>query len=213
MCERQLKEVFTVNSRGEDFSEMQHLGRMLLAAERHRPILPRPTALRVWHHHSRQYYLKPAGRALHARLASSSSKRPGQSTLSAMNEAVREAEQALTPRDHLMRLGLWALVSLNIGAAFSQGDEGAQLLLHLDEFTDAIVGAETSRSVLSDALERTARGAAANDTLKLRLLQTPRLVERLLEIVSSPSYGATARNHAVKVMALHAKTSGRGHGA
>ena len=38
-----------------------------------------------------------------------------------------------------VQLGLWALVSLNVGAWFSQGDEGAQILIHLDEFTGALL--------------------------------------------------------------------------
>ena len=34
-------------------------------------------------------------------------------------------------RQRLLPLGLWGLVSLNIGAFFSQGDEGVQVLLNL----------------------------------------------------------------------------------
>ena len=117
-----------------------------------------------------------------------------------VNEALRDAERTLTPRDHLMRLGLWALISLNVGAAFSQGDEGAQLLLHLDEFTSAILDSSAKRSVLSDALERTTRGAAANDTLKLQLLDTPGFFDRLVEIIGSASHAASVRNHAVKLL-------------
>jgi hypothetical protein len=100
-----------------------------------------------------------------------------------------------------MRLGLWALVSLNVGAFYSQGDEGAQVLAHLDEFVEKVLSMETTKTALTEALERMSRGAAANDTLKLRLLQAPGLFERLVDIVANGGrLSSTARNHAVKVI-------------
>lgn len=114
--------------------------------------------------------------------------------------AIAEAEASLSTRDHLIRLGLWALISLNVGAYFSQGDEGAQLLENADEFSQAVLQPNTAREALETALERMARGLALNDSLKLRLLGTPGLVERLIELVGSQSVTLAARNHAVKVL-------------
>ena len=113
---------------------------------------------------------------------------------------IAEAEASLTPRDHLIRIGLWTLVSMHMGAYFSQGDEGAQVLEHQAEFTDAILSAATGRSALENALERVSRGLTLNDTLKTRLLATPGFPERLLEIVQSSSCSTVARNHAVKAL-------------
>ena len=52
---------------------------------------------------------------------------------------------------------MWALVSVNVGAFFSQGDEGAQVLLHLDEFEETILDPKTSRAVRSSARRRRRR--------------------------------------------------------
>ena len=98
-----------------------------------------------------------------------------------------------------MRLGLWALLSLNVGIYFSQGDDGAQILEHLDEFTATILGGETG-AALELALERISRGLAQNDTLKLRLITTPGLVERVAEYAESSNVNVTARNHALKAL-------------
>mmetsp|Transcript_80835 Transcript_80835/g.160633 ORF Transcript_80835/g.160633 Transcript_80835/m.160633 type:complete len:188 (+) Transcript_80835:104-667(+) len=108
----------------------------------------------------------------------------------AVTAAIREAEESLSTRDHLMRLGLWAFISLNIGAFFSQGDEGAQVLLHLDEFTDAILDTASSKSKLTEALERVSRGTPVNDTLKMRLLATPGFFDRLVEISGCAAPGS-----------------------
>lgn len=103
-----------------------------------------------------------------------------------------------------MRMGLWALVSLNIGGYFSQGDEGAQVLLHLDEFSEAILSASTPRKLLGEQLERVSRGALQNDTLKLRLFERPDgIFDRLVELLDPPAEARvtrTARNHAAKVI-------------
>ena len=119
---------------------------------------------------------------------------------SAVATAIAEAEANLTLRDHLIRIGLWSIISLNVGAYFGQGDEGAQVLLHLDEFAERILAADTKRSVLTEALERVSRGAASNDTLKLRLLAQPFLFDRLLALCTDARVGGPARNHAVKVL-------------
>lgn len=119
---------------------------------------------------------------------------------SAVATAIAEAEANLTLRDHLIRIGLWSIISLNVGAYFGQGDEGAQVLLHLDEFAERILAADTKRSVLTEALERVSRGAASNDTLKLRLLAQPFLFDRLLALCTDARVGGSARNHAVKVL-------------
>ena len=114
--------------------------------------------------------------------------------------AIADAEGALSPRDHLIRFGLWSLVSLNVGLYFSSGDEGAQLLENASEFTSTVLAPRPSREALESALERMARGLALNDTLKLTFLRTPGLVERLLELASSPSCPLTSRNHAIKAV-------------
>lgn len=119
---------------------------------------------------------------------------------SAVATAIAEAESNLTLRDHLIRIGLWGIISINVGAYFGQGDEGAQLLLHLEEFAEHILAADTKRSVLTEALERVSRGAASNDTLKLRLLAHPGLFDRLVALSTDARAGGAARNHAVKVL-------------
>ena len=83
-----------------------------------------------------------------------------------VNAALFAAEDNLSLRDHLMRLGLWGIVSLNVGFYFSQGDEGAQILVHLDEFTAAIMDAGTDATRLERILEQLSRGLAQNDSLK-----------------------------------------------
>lgn len=124
---------------------------------------------------------------------------PAEAVVATINAA--ELSGTLSYRDHLIRIGLWSLVSLNVGAYFSQGDDGAQVLLHLDEFTTALLESSTERTVLETALERLSRGLSLNDTLKLRLLATPGLVSRLIELSSTTSASSTtARNHAVKVI-------------
>ena len=118
-----------------------------------------------------------------------------------VNDSILQAESSLSARDHLMRLGLWTFVSVNVGAYFSSGDEGAQILLNLDEFTSAILAPpRADKKALEAALERTARGLALNDTLKLQLLATPGYVERLFELLNSTSCTLAGRNHAVKVL-------------
>jgi hypothetical protein len=114
--------------------------------------------------------------------------------------AIADAEASLSPRDHLIRFGLWSLVSLNVGFYFSSGDEGAQLLENAAEFTSAVLSPRTSRDALESALERMARGLALNDSLKLVFLRTPGLVDRLLELVDSSSCPLTSRNHAIKTI-------------
>lgn len=107
-----------------------------------------------------------------------------------------------------MRLGMWTVVSLNVGAFFSQGDEGVQVMLYLDEFVDPVLQPGQTRTVLVSRLERLVRGAAQNDTLKLLLLRSPGFVERLLELLEAPQdargsrfgVSATVRNHAAKVI-------------
>jgi hypothetical protein len=118
----------------------------------------------------------------------------------AMNQALADAEASLSTRDHFMRIGLWTLASAWVGVFFSQGDEGAQVLEHSGEFVDAIMGATTSRAVLENALERVSRGLPQNDSLKLRLLAAPGLVDRLQTLIVSPDCSVTARNHAVKAL-------------
>ena len=130
---------------------------------------------------------------------------------SKVSAAIAEAESTLSFRDHLIRMGLWALISLNVGAYFGQGDEGAQVLLHLDEFSERILSHDTKRSVLEEALERVSRGAASNDTLKLRLLSQPLLFDRLVYLCTSPSAGSTVRNHAVKVLEAISSSSEAQH--
>ena len=119
---------------------------------------------------------------------------------SAVANAIAAAESNLSMRDHLIRIGLWSIISLNVGAYFGQGDEGAQVLLHLDEFAERILAGDTKRSVRAEALERVARGAASNDTLKVKLLAELGLFERLVELCTAEHAGGTARNHAVKVL-------------
>ena len=101
-----------------------------------------------------------------------------------------------------VQLGLWALVSLNVGAWFSQGDEGAQILIHLEEFTGALLDRETTRTRLTERLERVARGSQLNDSLKLKLLREPGLPERLLELLATDAdnVSAAARMHAAKTL-------------
>ena len=52
---------------------------------------------------------------------------PAEAVVATINAA--ELSGTLSYRDHLIRIGLWSLVSLNVGAYFSQGDDGAQVLL------------------------------------------------------------------------------------
>jgi len=110
------------------------------------------------------------------------------------------AEQSFLHKT-VLPLGLWTLVSLNVGAYFSQGDEGAQVLIHLDEFTQPLLDPTTPKKVLAERAERIARGSALNDSLKRALLSTPALPERLLEMLSGDAnVSTTARNHAAKVL-------------
>ena len=114
--------------------------------------------------------------------------------------AISKAEANLSTRDHMIRLGLWTLISMHMGAYFSQGDEGAQILEHQTEFTDVILSPSPQASSLENALELVSRGLMLNDTLKLRLLATPGFADRLIELVQTPSCAAVSRNHAVKAL-------------
>ena len=66
----------------------------------------------------------------------------------------------------LLPAGLWALVSLQIGAFLSQGDKGVQIFIHLDEFMQPILSPTTKRDVLTERLERVSRGVSQNDTAR-----------------------------------------------
>lgn len=116
----------------------------------------------------------------------------------AVNAAIHAAEENLSMRDHFMRLGLWAIVSLNVGIFFSQGDEGAQILEHCDNFIAGILDPQTGNEALEKALENVSRGLSQNDTLKLKLLATPGFFERLIQLVEASSVKVTTRNHAAK---------------
>ena len=156
---------------------------------------------------------KPAARQPAARVGGSSAKdqattsSSGLATPSAKGDGANVAD-ALSWGDVAMRLGMWTVVSLNVGAFFSQGDEGVQVMLHLDEFVDPVLQPGQTRTVLVSRLERLVRGAAQNDTLKLLLLRSPGFVERLLELLEAPQdargsrfgVSATVRNHAAKVI-------------
>ena len=48
----------------------------------------------------------------------------GGAASSALN-AIADAESNQSVQDHLIRFGLWSLISLQVGSYFSQGDEGA----------------------------------------------------------------------------------------
>lgn len=62
---------------------------------------------------------------------------------------------------HAVPLGLWTAVSLNVGAFFSQGDEGLQVLIHLGEkFSAPILDPETPSDRLKERLERVVRRRA-----------------------------------------------------
>ena len=106
----------------------------------------------------------------------------------------------LTLYQRIMPVGLWSFVALNVGAFFSAGDEGVQVLIHLEEFTGPVLSGGTSRRELTDRLERISRGASQNDTLKLQLLSTPGMAERLLQLLTDEGVSPTARNHAAKVI-------------
>ena len=80
------------------------------------------------------------------------------------------------------------------------GDEGVQVLIHLDDFTGPVLSGDTSRRELTERLERLSRGASQNDTLKLQLLSTPGMAARLLQLLTLESASPTARNHAAKVI-------------
>jgi len=110
------------------------------------------------------------------------------------------AEPPLTLLQHLQQVGLWSFVALNVGAFFSAGDEGVQVLIHLDDFTGPVLSGDTSKRELTERLERISRGASQNDTLKLQLLSTPGMAERLLQLLTLESASPTARNHAAKVI-------------
>ena len=84
--------------------------------------------------------------------------------------AIPPAEPPQTLYQRVMPVGLWSFVALNVGAFFSAGDEGVQVLIHLDEFTGPVLSGDTSRRELTERLERISRGASQNDTLKLQLL-------------------------------------------
>ena len=112
------------------------------------------------------------------------------------------AEGTSILRDHILPLGLWTAVSANVGALFSQGDEGVQVLIHADEFTAALLDPSLSRSKLTERIERISRGSSQNDSLKLVLLRAPGVIDKLIELVSvgAPNAGVAARNHAVKII-------------
>ena len=107
---------------------------------------------------------------------------------------------APTLYERIMPVGLWTIVSLNVGAFFSAGDEGVQVLIHLDEFTQPVLSGDTSRRELTDRLERISRGASQNDTLKLTLLSTPGMADRLLQLLTHDGVSPSARNHAAKII-------------
>ena len=110
---------------------------------------------------------------------------PGSKEAVAAKFAAAAPKGEFTGASRPVQLGLWALVSLNVGAWFSQGDEGAQILIHLEEFTGALLDRETTRTRLTERLERVARGSQLNDSLKLKLLREPGLPERLLELLAT----------------------------
>merc|ERR1740117_976098 len=120
------------------------------------------------------------------------------------HSAVPEAESEGTSvlRDYVLPLGLWTIVSGWVGAAFSQGDEGVQVLMRVDEFVGILLDCDTKRSVLMEKLEQMSRGTSQNDTLKMRLALAPGVLERLLNLLTSTDTNVTttARNHAAKVL-------------
>ena len=127
---------------------------------------------------------------------------PGSKEAVAAKFAAAAPKGEFTGASRPVQLGLWALVSLNVGAWFSQGDEGAQILIHLEEFTGALLDRETTRTRLTERLERVARGSQLNDSLKLKLLREPGLPERLLELLATDAdnVSAAARMHAAKTL-------------
>lgn len=118
--------------------------------------------------------------------------------------ASQDAAAAAPPtlRQRVLPLGLWGLVSLNIGAFLSMGDEGVQILIYIEEFTGKVMSPDTSRRELIERLERVSRGASQNDSLKLAVLDAPGLTDRLLELLTSDAKNVSpaARNHAAKVL-------------
>lgn len=127
--------------------------------------------------------------------------------------AAPAAESAATPslRARWLPFGLWTLVSLQIGTYFSQGDEGAQLLLHFDHVAALLLGVEVAEPTLphhitsvplAEQLERLARAATLNDSLKLRLLQAPGVIDRLVQLVQddAPKASHLPAQRAAKVL-------------
>ena len=91
----------------------------------------------------------------------------------------------------MLPIGMWGIVCLNVGAYFSQGDDGAQCLVHFDHLSALLLGEEVERRTmpehvtqasLTEHLERALRGASVNDTLKVQLLRQPGMIERLLTL-------------------------------
>ena len=105
-------------------------------------------------------------------------------------------------RSHLGPLVVWTAVSIQVGTFFSQGDEGVQVLIHLDEFTSAVLSPSTAKSKLTERLDRISRGTALNNSLRLALLDTPGLVARLVSFAQDTptTLGVTAQNHAAKIL-------------
>ncbi|EOD11601.1 hypothetical protein EMIHUDRAFT_442541 [Emiliania huxleyi CCMP1516] len=103
---------------------------------------------------------------------------------------------------HGIPIAMWTAVSLNVAAFFSQGDEGVQILFHLEEFEAPLLSPDTPQERLTERLERVARGAPLNDSLKLALAQSAGLSGRLIDIAlgAEPNASQTARNHAAKVV-------------
>ena len=126
-------------------------------------------------------------------------------------EAAKPTATTPSLRARLLPFGLWTFVSLQVGTFFSQGDEGAQLLLHFDHVAALLLGQDVavptlpghiSHNSLADHLELIARAASLNDSLKLRLLHAPGVVDRLLQLVQpdTTSESRLAAQHAAKVL-------------
>jgi len=115
-----------------------------------------------------------------------------------------EAGESLFSRisAHLGPLVIWTAVSVQVGTFFSAGDEGVQILIHLDEFTSVVLDPSAEKAKLTERLERVSRGSALNNSLRLRLIDTPGLIERLASFTQGDpkTLGVTAQNHAAKIL-------------
>lgn len=97
-----------------------------------------------------------ATRTCARRLSSGAAARHG---MQAAEAAAGGEPSAGVMQRHGIPIAMWTAVSLNVAAFFSQGDEGVQILFHLEEFEAPLLSPDTPQERLTERLERVVRSA------------------------------------------------------